>query len=218
MIVLLRERTQPDPYVDLLKANGHNVINIPVLSTEFICAEIPVPSSFSGLIITSKRALNPLSKWDIEGWKRKTVFAIGKTCTVISEMGFLDVQGSDCKNSSEMGDMIMAGSKNDLPLLYLTGDKTLKVIQDRMSESGVSFVEVQVYKTSSIQIDHSILVGNEVVVFSPSGLDSISCSLASLDVRWIAIGGTTGAALRRRGVECVECLHPSPGGVLEAIK
>lgn len=130
-------------------------------------------------------------------------------------------------------------SASDRPFLFLTGDKTLPELPDRLREAGRKLTLHQVYKTGERpglrgdlrqRFEHD--TGNQwLAFFAPSSaqmvldhLDDLGVSLPrsktlGSTLRLAAIGQTTTTYLENRGlVAHATAEHPTPAGLLNAIQ
>ncbi|KAJ2997337.1 hypothetical protein HDV02_005609 [Globomyces sp. JEL0801] len=228
-IVLLRERKDDDEYESLLKDHGYHTEFVQLLVTEFNHTEelfkiLQNPDGYSGFIATSQKVADAIKQvledlgngiFIRSKWSAKCVYCVGpSTSKAMNDLGF-KTEGGFSGNAAALAEFIIEHHQGEsLPLVFLTGDKTGRVIPNKLYTAGISIIEQQVYTTRNVSQILDIQ-SKIVVLFSPSGLISLEWNGHG---RWIAIGPTTSNALTEKGVEHVVATSPSPMGVLQAIQ
>ena len=216
-IVFFKEEKVQDPYRTLFEENGYKVQFVPVLSTRFVNQHKlkSLTEKYAGVVVTSQKSVQAtaLVHENVSYLKCIPFYCVGEaTAKAVEDLGFYSV-GGNTGNSEALAEFIIQNYSGNLPLLLLTGDKTLDHIPTRLSREQIPYETLQVYETQNDRKD--ILVENGfVVIFSPSGLDSINIKGKPT---YIAIGPTTSNALRNANIEHLVSKKPNANGILETI-
>ncbi|KAJ3294581.1 hypothetical protein HK104_003476 [Borealophlyctis nickersoniae] len=237
-----------DRYEAVFTAAGFRCLFVPVLehaprNGDKLMDIIQHPEHYSGLIATSRRALETLkialeecqgdgTSVATSAWSQKPIYVVGKsTGSLARDLGF-SPRGEDSGTADGLADLIVNEPKTDKPLLFLVGDKRRDVLPHRLTQAGVSYDELLVYETqpsSTFPTDLETQLRNLpdgsvdwVVFFSPSGVDVALPSLQGTSwwswTRIAAIGPTTGRYLGGAGVKVdAEAVKPSPEALLDAM-
>lgn len=231
-VILLRSADEPDSYVRAFREVGLEAVCVPVLSFSFPRGErlrkhLQNKRRYVGLIATSPRAANALQRV-FEGdeglagrWEGTPAYVVGpKTGDRFRSLG-LDVRGKQTGTADALASLVTEATPQR-PLLFLSGNRRRDTLPDALRTSGVAFDEVVVYETHT-RTDLSLPrpVGETwLAFFSPSGLEAVGHSDAlPLEGYWCAaIGPTTAAALRERGLTVHAVAEtPSPEGLVTAV-
>ncbi|KAJ3250585.1 hypothetical protein HDU77_006495 [Chytriomyces hyalinus] len=234
-----KDDEEPDAYICAAQKEGFEAENVGVLSSVFVNEDalslLLEQSLQKGVVATSARAVNALRRvWDGVSadakacWKKRPFFTIGPSAiSTIEQMGFTP-SGSESGNASNLATFIIDNLNSSGPLLFLSGDKSLNILQERLKEAGISLDSIMVYTTGAnpqfrCQYEAAaVRLGTRlkwIVFFSPSGVDFFleaglsvgQCSVAS-------IGKTTSACLIERGIPVhAEAARPNAQSLLEAI-
>ena len=217
IIFFKEERAKEDPYRKLFEENGYQVQFLPVLSTRFVNLQRlkSLSGSFAGVVITSQKSVQAaaLVHENLSFLKGIPFYCVGEaTADSVKDLGFCSV-GENTGNSEALADFIVQKYSGGHPLLLLTGDKTLDQIPQRLLRERIPFETLQVYETQN-ERQNIFVESGFVVVFSPSGLDSISIQGSPT---YIAIGTTTSKALCNANITHLVCKKPNANGILDTI-
>lgn len=230
--MLLRSADEPDPYVGAFRDVGLDAVCVPVLSFSFpqdetLIEHLQDQNRYAGLIATSPRAARALQRVFEEDealqapWKDAPVYVVGpKTGERFRSLGF-DVRGEQTGEADALASLITDADPRR-PLLFLSGNRRRDTLPNALQNSGVPYDEIVVYETHT-RTDLSLPKPSEatwLAFFSPSGLEAVRQSdRVPLDTyRCAAIGPTTAAALRERGLTVHAVAEtPSPDGLVEAV-
>lgn len=230
-VVLLRSASGPDdPYRHALAAAGFRAVCIPVLSFRFPHQEalrerLAQPERYSGLIVTSPRAVRAMAEVGLEGpgqtaWSGKRAYAVGpKTADALRELGFVPT-GEEAGSAAALASVI---AKKKTPYLFLCGNRRRDELPSALQKAGTPFEELVVYETHLRSgIDFPTAEPDDwLVFFSPSGIEAVTrhAGAPARHYRLAAIGPTTAEALRarERTVEAV-AERPSPEGLVAALQ
>jgi len=239
-VILLRSPVDSDvngqdEYSRLLQDAGYTVCLVPTLAFEYqnldsLASLLASPSSFSGLIFTSPRAVTAASDASrgqklASAWKDKPCFVVGaRTCSLVKERLGLSGSASDSGNAENLAEEIitqMAGE--DRPLLFPAGNLKKETLPTMLRNSGIPFNCCTVYATSQ----HPDMISelkkclqmkpDYIVYFSPSGVNFSQPALGGTEgVKHVSIGPTTKAALEKCGIQVFGCAQkPCPESLLE---
>lgn len=231
-VILLRSADEPDPYVGAFRNVGLNAVCVPVLSFSFpqdesLIEHLQGQNRYAGLIATSPRAARALRRVFEEDealqalWKDTPAYVVGpKTGERFRVLGF-DVRGEQTGEADALASLI-TDANPQRPLLFLSGNRRRDTLPNALQNSDVPYDEVVVYETHT-RTDLSLPKPSEetwLAFFSPSGLEAVRQSDAGLlaAFRCAAIGPTTAAALRERGLTVHAVAEtPSPDGLVDAV-
>ncbi|KAG1750409.1 tetrapyrrole biosynthesis, uroporphyrinogen III synthase [Suillus paluster] len=182
-VLLLRTPSQdsPDRYEDAFRSRGYHPISVPVLETVIVGREElarilslgPEKQSLSGVIITSKRAVEAWSEAAQaltiadnntppepgSGWWSVPFYAVGEAssdalrdlCEKTSPYSPKDIRGgSETGTAERLADSylrIFLRVGTSRRLLYLTGDKNRDTLPRILESGGVALDPLQVYAT-----------------------------------------------------------------------
>jgi uroporphyrinogen-III synthase len=217
-ILFLKEEKKLDPYRTLFEDHGYQVSFETILETQWMnletCKGIEA-LDFDGIVVTSQRAVEAIRLSGMCANQWKSAFCVGEaTASALTSLGFSAI-GKEAGSASALGPIIVHYYQRNAfskPLLYLVGDKTLSTLGNHLSQESIPFHTMQVYRTENVK--KIISCSGYLVVFSPSGLDSIDVTSSPI---FVAIGPTTSLALTNRGIPHITASSPKPQGVLEAI-
>lgn len=230
-ILLLKEKSKgdQDPYEAQLTQHGFNCVFVPVLEhciinlDELRTIMTERSSSYTGLVVTSKRAVDALGQvWGAledrhkRVWVHNPVFTVGpSTANLVRNLG-LTPSGEAAGCAHNLGQEIIRhfnnGHNRPSPrLLFLVGDKRRDELPNMMKQESIIMDELLVYETQlrkdledTIRNTASKTQFDWVALFSPSGskaLDMLTSKLANSTQppRIAAIGETTRKHLKDRG-------------------
>lgn len=184
--------------------------------------------NFKFLIVTSKRAAKALAAVpNLPG--DLVIYSVGEATTAClpSTVEAIGNTGS----AESLANFVVNHHRERLePLLFLTGDKSLKTIPTALEQANKNFTELRVYETvpkGSIKKDLiNILESNNQVIlvfFSPSGVDAVM-NVFSEEFRklynplFASIGPTTSQRLRELGLPIIaEAKTPTLDGISDAL-
>ncbi|KAJ3354097.1 hypothetical protein HDU91_005821 [Kappamyces sp. JEL0680] len=222
------EQKQPsDPYRRLLESHGvavefQKVLEIRWCNQKALLQLLGSSCRHSGIIVTSQKvAAAILSAMTLDAmdasWWTVPVYCVGPaTRQSMESLGFKLCNGHESENADRLAEYIRdRHPPGPQPLLFLVGDKTRDAIPTVLEEAQLPVARLQLYETTNVAIDSTQLAGKICVLFSPSGLASISTPESLV---WISIGPTSQAALAHLGIAAVQASSPSPQGVWDALQ
>ncbi len=231
-VCLLHEPEEGNPFGEVLGAVGFEVVNLPVLEYEYTHVKelreaLQRPESYSGLILTSPRAVVALAeqlRWlpsETGSWHTRRIFAVGpRTSGALEALGF-SPEGASSGSGEQLAQYIVS-QDIELPLLFLCGNRRRDTVPENLQRAGVAFEELCVYEThlrSDIDLA-AVRSANWVVFFSPSGVEAVGAAQLHPDERprVAAIGDATAEALREAGFDVdAVASHPSPDALATAL-
>ena len=240
-VLLLRsESSGPDKYASVLLENGYDVYAVPTLdfayqNLETLCDHLNSPSSFSGIVFTSPRAVLATSdvfedhhKLD---WKSKMCFVVGEQTgsMVTNKFGF-DHVGMEAGDASTLADIIVSKVTSQcLPLLFPCGNLRKETLPKKLEEAGIQLHSCMVYTTQEhpslrSRLEACLSLRPEFVVyFSPSGVNFSHEIIQHADcfesIKHISIGPSTKDALQKKGMPVFgSAAKPCPDALLQAIR
>ena len=109
VVYLLRSRSAAAPYTDALDTAGFDAVVLPVLTFEVVqtiklALHLQRPDAFSGLVLTSPRAVAALAEQAplLWGWKTKPTYCVGPATAARATALGLTTKGEDAGNGSIM--------------------------------------------------------------------------------------------------------------------
>lgn len=235
-IILLRDPSgDDDPYEVAFRESGFTAESIPVLTFEAVNAEVLAdklgsPSRYSGLILTSPRAVAGLGdalRWlpaQVSEWEAKPVYAVGpRTAGALDKLG-IRAQGQDAGNAEALLQHIVAerARLDENPLLFVCGERRRGVIGRGLAEAGIPCEELPVYETQARDDFDVLALGRAdwLAFFSPSGVEVVQAAGGLPEApRYAAIGSTTAGALRAAGIKVdAVAAGPTPEALVEATR
>ncbi|MEX0821612.1 MAG: uroporphyrinogen-III synthase [Rhodothermales bacterium] len=233
LAVLLRSGDEDDPYEAAFSEQGFDVRSIPVLAFKLVNLDklrdlISRPDEYSGLMLTSPRAVDALGEVLLRGsvflerWRGKPVFVVGsRTADGVRALG-LDPVGEGSGSAQVLARLILSEPIHN-QLLFLSGDRRLDELPSTLRDAGTPFAELCVYETRlrpeiDWPVDRPV---DWIVFFSPSGIEAVEGTDPGLleAVHVAAIGETTATALRDRGVEVdAVATEPNAQALSEAVR
>lgn len=195
-VILLKTKSIPkDPYESIFIEHGYNPYFVPVLDHAMTNLDAlgiacgSAPTKFSGLIVTSQRSVEAIGSI-LPGLQSSAqtelfqlpIYTVGPaTCRAIQNLGFTNVQGSECGNGDALASYILAHRSPDekRPLFFAVGDKRRDIITKRMAAAGIVLEEMIVYETISAatfsedlkRVLEQVESVDWLVFFSPAGAD-----------------------------------------------
>jgi uroporphyrinogen-III synthase len=207
------------PFSRQLRARGHDVENVPLIGTRPLAdlsrfrELLEKPERFDGIFVTSHAAAELLAE-QLEGVPRDKVpliFVHGARSRELLKDRGLRLEFRESANTAdefmeELGVQRFSGQH----LLFVRGDKSLRVIPERLGEVA-KVDEAVVYETVEMPVDtqaaeklRNVKDFDWLCFFSPSAVESfVSRGLASEGgiPRIAVIGETTGKAVTSSGLE-----------------
>jgi len=224
-VVLLRERVAEDPFEAALRAEGFDVVFAPVLAFSLVNQEalkrrLLEADRYGGMVLTSPRAVAALGAAAAEtpSWPHPAYVVGPATARDARALG-LETRGEDAGNAAALAERIIA-DRPDGALLFPCGNRRRDTIPALLGEAGIKVDEVVVYETMLEAPQLQMPEPEWCVFFSPSGV--LAADLAA-DYPWnrakmAAIGPTTAAALRIRGIPCdAVASDPTPSALAAAL-
>ena len=227
-----------DKYQETLESAGFVVDLVPVLEFVFVNLEslaekLSSAEKYSGLVFTSKRAVEAVHKSVqenislLEGWKTKNVYVVGPATerAVKSVLG-LDSLGAESGNAENLAQFILkhCESREHKALLFPKGNLAKDTINCMLSVDDVICYETQPSQNIESHLKNSD-VPKYVVLFSPSGAVTSLPVLKTVykdqteDIELISIGPTTEAAIVKLGFKVSKVVSkPSPEMLLETLE
>ena len=192
----------------------------PVLSFEYFNLPelVEILSRPVQLIITSANALKAIQQVrSMLQLERITAFVVGKhTCKLAKELGF-EPLGESTGNASELVRFIIDNQSvvldRNLPLIWLRGNLADQTLISRLGDADIQVTDLVVYQTINVPI--GVIKDAVVVVFSPSGLNSVQ-RFENCD--FVSFGPTTRTELEKRSLCSIQVKEPTPQGVFDALK
>ncbi|KAI8845082.1 tetrapyrrole biosynthesis, uroporphyrinogen III synthase [Chytriomyces cf. hyalinus JEL632] len=223
-----KDDEETDAYICAAQKEGFEAENVGVLSSVFVNEDalslLLEQSQQKGMVATSARAVNALRRV----WDGRPFFTVGPSAVnIIEQMGFTP-SGSESGNASNLATFIVDNLNSSGPLLFLSGDKSLNILQERLKEAGISLDSIMAYTTGpnpQFGCQYESAAGRLgtrlkwIVFFSPPNMDfflEAGLSVGQCSVE--SIGKTTSACLLERGIPVhVEAARPNAQSLLEAI-
>lgn len=230
LVLLLREPAAPDPFEEAFRAQGFQVLSIPVLEFSFVNKDalryvLAEPDVYGALLITSPRAVEALAQVfpyieQPDLWRSKKTYVVGPgTAAGMRALGF-HPEGEDTGSAEVLAPVI---EHQDKPILFLCGNRSRDVLPKRLQAAGIPYVSLCVYETHlRTDLDFTQVESPDwLVFFSPSGVEAVQHA-SGIDwerTRKAAIGLTTAQALEEAGwpPEAV-AEQPTPESLAQAIR
>ncbi|CAL7949504.1 unnamed protein product [Xylocopa violacea] len=232
-----------ETYVRTLKTAGYSCDSLTTLCFEFVnISELRAcllsPTSYYGLILTSRRAveaINHISKEDInilQLWKTLPVYCVGPATESLakSHLGSENCLGKETGNAKQLAELLVSSvAKESMPLLYPCSEIGRDTIEKILSENSIRVDKKIVYRTlPSKSLEHDLLefmdsVPKLFVFFSPSTVEYVvgllkKKSYDMRNVKAVAIGPVTRQALIDAGLKDFATANkPDPISLLKAI-
>ncbi|CAK9822546.1 Uroporphyrinogen-III synthase [Anthophora retusa] len=232
-----------EAYVKTLKTAGYLCDFLPTLCFEFVnTAELRScllsSSSYYGLILTSRRAVEAISLASEEDneilhpWRSLPVFCVGPATESFakSHLGSENCFGKEAGNAKELAELLVASvAKESKLLLYPCSDIGRETIEKTLTENDIKVHKIVAYKTlPSLTLEHDLSefmdnVPKIFIFFSPSTVEHIITLLRKKsykmsNIKAVAIGPVTRQALVDAGLEVsATASKPDPMSLLEAI-
>ncbi|XP_017885369.1 uroporphyrinogen-III synthase [Ceratina calcarata] len=232
-----------ESYVNAFKIAGYSCECLPTLCFEFVNTSqmrtcLLTPSSYHGLILTSRRAAEAIelaSKEDdsiLRPWKTLPVYCVGPATEsfVKTQLGLENCLGKETGNAKELAELLVASvAKDTAPLLYPCSEIGRETIEKALSDNDIGVHRIVVYKTLPNEcLEHELLkfmddVPKIFVFFSPSTVEHVVNLLRKKcydlnKVKAVAIGPVTSQALRDAGLKIFATAgKPEPTSLIKAI-
>ncbi len=213
-VLIVRE---PDEFSRILAANGHSVLNCPVITTEPRGDLTVLENAFAraddldGIFVTSSAAAEILVAQC--GTKLKqfngSIYVLGqRSFDILKGIGTKIIFDEKWNNAAEMLDRLGNMEFADKKFLFVCGEQSMRIVPDRLA--GIAEIEeAVVYRTEPVSISDELK--NEIrglfqkrgisiaCFFSPSGVRSFAEQIGVeglANTPLAAIGSTTAAAMR----------------------
>ncbi len=201
---------EPPVYLlSLSKAEG--AINLPVIKTEFIDANIVI-DDYDVIIFTSKNAVEAINRLGLD-WRRKPSIAIGDaTSEKIKKLKGRVSFVSDEAYGDELA-LEITKRYRFLKFLYPRAKTIASNLPDILRKKGSDITEIIVYETvCNDEVFEAPVDGSVIVFSSPSTVKCFFEKFGWKDTyKCVAIGKTTAAA-----IDFCADVHISPKQTLEA--
>jgi uroporphyrinogen-III synthase len=202
---------------------GYEVERMPLLTTE----SISDPAAARGLLAERWRAypsVPAVTAWCAQGLAfddGALLAAVGPATAAAIERagGRVAVAGSGAAATGEgLATALLAasdGPRRGESVGWVAGDRGGDGFARTLAAAGVAAVRVVLYRSLTLPW-RAAAPADAVVVASPAAVAALPDEVLAA-ARIIAIGATTGAALRRRGVAARCAAEPTPAGVIAAV-
>ena len=234
-VVVTREPDAAAPYATVLAAFGLETIAMPVTRSEPPRDPGALPRAlevggYAAILVASPRAASALLA--ASAHPPCDVWAIGlATARVLEAAGVSAIVPSQVRDGASAARAMLAagdlvGKKLLVPHAEHGRDEAIAILRD----AGVEVDAVVAYRTVAVAGDEpAIARGRELladgaaalcVVFAPSQVAALDAlvGVRAIATRWVAIGDTTAAALRERGVVVAGVAEtPTPEGIANAV-
>ena len=233
-------RDEVEPYAPLFAAIGLEVIAMPVTHGAAPADRTALPRALAAggyavIVVASPRAVTELAHARDEALVTlPEVWAVGpSTKRALDIARIKSVHPSDVTNGAELAERLvatrsLAGQRVLVPRAEEGREDAIRILR----AAGAEVDDVIAYRTVPTRADDPRLArGREALgggaakvcaVFAPSqvvALDSLVGPLTGLVCRFAAIGATTAAALRERGVTSIAVAStPTPEGLAAALR
>lgn len=232
-----------ESYVNAFTTTGYSCECLPTLCFEFVntfemrtCLQ--APSSYHGLILTSRRAVEAIelaSKGDdgiLHPWKSLPVYCVGPATESFakSQLGLENCVGKETGNAKELAELLVASvTKGAAPLLYPCSEIGRETIEKILCDNDIRVQRIVAYKTlPNKRLEQELAkfmddVPKIYVFFSPSTVEHVVSLLRKKcydlnKVKAVAIGPVTSQALRDAGMKIfATASKPEPTSLVRAI-
>lgn len=228
-----------------IDAEGLEVLSFRYINQELLREKVSHPESYSGFVFTSPRGVVAVSQcldgktFDKFSWSALQSYVVGEgTARVVWEKLGLTCVGQETGSAQQLAQFICRDnldvkSRKKKPLLFPSAELKQNVLHNTLKEAGILTDVVTSYKTVphpqlNLFLEEKFISDlsrpDALIFFSPSGVNAVLPHLTSIGVnseslKMIAIGPTTEAALKERGLPVfATAAHPSPSGLVQAIK
>ena len=207
--ILSTKKLLPSQKQFLLNA-GFSVIEADFVKTSSTAFDISLVSR--NLIFTSKNAVASfLSNPKSSDFKTSKVFCVGeKTGQILESAGF-NVEFS-APYAVELLDFIRQNHPNE-HFTFLCGNLRLDTLPVGLKESGISFTEIEVYRTELTPVAINAKIDG-ILFYSPSGVTSYLRANPLDKQMCFCIGTTTEAALSDKTKRTVVAHRPTTESVI----
>lgn len=230
-VILLRspDDEPPDRYVDAFRTAGLEAVCEPVLQFRYprqdvLHLRLSQRDQYGGLVVTSPRALEAVEEVfrDDESvqqmWTMARTYTVGRRTAERARSLGLHPRGEDTGGAADLLSVIETDSPSR-PLLFLSGNRRRDTLPDGLFNAGISFNELEVYRTD---LRSNLVINGEpdwLVFFSPSGVEAVRKNgVDARGYRLAAIGDTTAAAIDDAGYTAAAVADaPEPEAVVAAI-
>lgn len=192
-----------------------------IKEVDFVCSPYTI-QSYDGFAFTSANAVHYfLENINTSALAKKSIFALqGATRRELLSRDI--IPNIIAPNVDELGKLIKLKHEaiRVQKVLHPTGNLTLSTLRDILIESGLSYQDINVYKTELNPIPIDAYPYKAVLFFSPSAIDSFSMVNRFLSERiYVCIGQTTLTRLRfyTQTSNVVIARSPTPEAMLIAL-
>ena len=148
-LLVTRPLPQGDALAQRLRAAGHEALLCPLLSVEWLEAELPL-RGIAALLFTSANGLTAFARLSEE--RGLPVFTVGDaTARAAREVGFTQVQSAKGK-AQDLAELIQArGRPEDGPLLHVSGEEQAFDLCGALASAGFEAQRVVLYRTLAVE-------------------------------------------------------------------
>lgn len=201
-------------YAEALAPLGLDAVAMPVTRYESVAADLAMAADF--VVVASVRAAVELAR---AGRPAGQVWAIGAaTQRALADAGIASIVPDGVRDGADLARAIAPHVRGKRVLVPRAEDGRPE-LRDELRAAGAQVLDVIAYRTVPLAFDVGPLAGAALcIVFAPSQVDALF-ALAAPAVPFVAIGETTAAALRARGVAQVAVAPtPTPEGIALAVR
>lgn len=162
VVVLFKSESDgPDKFVQLLEESDYEVRSINCLNFQFknlesLCEEIQKVDAYEGMIFTSQRAIQAVSKATESDPKQlvrlqeKKNYSVGEsTSESAKNLLRIDTKGNESGNAQALASLIVANhqSKKPKPFLFPSGNLKQDILEKLLKENSIEVQCVEAYET-----------------------------------------------------------------------
>ncbi len=209
-VILTRERNDIKKDKTLFESQGFEVIELPLIRTVPLPAELP-SQEYDYIVFQSQKA----AKYFLERWKpspKAKIIAVGeKTAKLLKELGYEVFKVPEKQSAEGLIEIF-----KDLPegqVLIPKSKIGRKELIDFLQKEGFQVYELDLYTTEPViyrkeEFISKLSEGKFILFYSPSAVKAFfanlqknGIALEDINLRYVAVGETTKRALRERGIE-----------------
>ncbi|XP_011314418.1 uroporphyrinogen-III synthase [Fopius arisanus] len=231
-----------DSYATAFEGAGYSCQVLTAISFSFVNTQklrdcLETPESYSGLILTSQRAVEAIKKSISENplktlWKELPVYCVGPATEnlVRNTLDLPNCMGSESGNAQELAKFIISHHNRDnKSLLYPCSGIARETIQRMLEEAEISVEKITAYETRpSETLENDLLdimkVSPQIAVFfSPSTAKNVMAIAGKHNliarIKAVAIGPVTAEALKELGLRIyATAAKPDSQALLKSIE
>ena len=236
-VVLTQSAGKLEDLATSLRARGFEVVRNPLVRTEplltcdvrRVALELlacPWILFTSPAAVAAWWALELLAAHPVSGEKSATsaaktplVGAVGqKTAAAIRRYGGRVDLTATPENAGGLAQSFLTDARKASPVGLPCGDRALPTLKTRLEQCGVTTRSLVIYQTETLEWSVRLAAGvpDTVVLSSPSAVEALP-EAVGMSARLVALGPSTGAAVRARGWCYVEAAQPNSEAVIAAL-